>query len=83
MDIAAVDEKFSINTLLQCDEDGKPTKPKMSKLTVMGKVTGQLGEVELDMAKFGIKEANVLRLSLEKCADPDAYIEIGLQAEEI
>jgi len=55
----------------------------MSKLTIMGKVTGILGEAELDMTRFGISEPNVLKPSLEKCADPDAYIEVGLQAEEV
>jgi len=83
MDIAALDEKFEISTVLQCDEEGKPVKAKMSKLSIMGKVTGQLGETELDMTKFGIEVVNVVRLSLEKCADPDAYIEVGLQAEEL
>lgn len=83
MEVAVLDEKFEISTVLQVNDEGKPTKSKMSRLTVMSKQTGQLGEADLDMTKFGIDEPNILKLSLEKCSDADAYIEIGLQAEEL
>jgi hypothetical protein len=82
MDIAALDEKFQISTVLEVDADGKPVNAKMSKLTIMGKSVGQLGEAELDMSRFSLEESNVMRLSLSKCSDPDAFIEVGLKATE-
>ena len=55
--VAVFDEKFQINTSIEVDADGNPTKPKNSKLTVASdKSHGLLGKIELDLSKYGKDE---------------------------
>jgi len=68
----------------------KPTKPKMSKMTVqLDKSKGGtlIGEVEFDMTDFLLGEYKYRTLHLVKCDgndaidfnEEDAYLEIGLK----
>jgi hypothetical protein len=41
-----------------------------------------LGEANLDLSLYGEDEVKILKLPLLKCADPDAYIEVGMKAYE-
>lgn len=53
--VALFDEKFRINTILDLDEEGKPLKPKLSKMTVcLDKSKGghSICEAEFNMADF-------------------------------
>ncbi len=54
-----------------------------SKLTISkdkGKST--LGEADLNLSDYTENDFKIMRLPLKKCADPDAFIEIGLKAVE-
>lgn len=80
---AVIDEKFQINTVMDVDADGNPTKAKKSKLIVNGdKGKGVLGEAELNLSDYSEGEFKVLRLPLRNCADPDAVIEVGLKGSQ-
>ena len=62
------------------DTDGKPTKSKMSILTVASsKEIGILGKCELDLTKYGTDEFNMLKLPLTDCKYENAFIEVGLK----
>jgi len=39
-----------------------------------------LGEADLDLSLYHEDEVVTLKLSLRKCADPDAFIEVGMKA---
>jgi len=66
---------------MEVNEDGLPTKEKMSKLTIGGeKGKGALGEADLNLSEYSEDEFKIFKLPLKKCADPDAYIEVGLKA---
>ncbi len=41
-----------------------------------------LGEANLDLSLYGENESKIIKLPLNKCADPDAYIEVGMKAFE-
>jgi hypothetical protein len=57
---AVFNEKFQINTQIDMDEDGNPTKPKMSVLTVASdKAHGLLGKADLDLSLFTKDDFNV------------------------
>lgn len=76
-----IDEKFQINTVMDVDADGNPTKAKMSKLTVTGdKGKGVLGEADLNLSEYAEHEFKIFKLPLKNCADPEAFIEVGLKA---
>lgn len=48
-----MDEKFQINTVMEINEDGRPAKEKMSKLTIAGdKGKGILGEADLNLSEY-------------------------------
>ena len=65
---------------MEVDDQGVPTKSKMSKLTVVGnKETGQIGVAELDLSKYGVDEHEWHKIVLSKCKFEDALIEVGLQ----
>lgn len=77
---ADFDEKFQINTTLEVDTDGKPTKSKMSVLTVASsKEIGILGKCDLDLTNYGSDEFNMLKLPLIDCKYENAFIEVGLK----
>lgn len=88
--IAVYDEKFQINTVLELDEDQKPTKEKMSKMTIcLDKSRGghAIGEVEFDMASFSYGEYKYRRVQVKELDtnpgikyDPETtFIEFGLK----
>eukprot|EP00347_Sterkiella_histriomuscorum_P006359 403353063 len=78
---AIFDDKFQISTMMDVDENGQPTKAKMSKLTVTGdKGKGVLGEAELNLSEYQEQEFRYMKLQLKGCSDPDAFIEVGLKA---
>eukprot|EP00352_Strombidinopsis_acuminata_P004283 CAMPEP_0176388946 /NCGR_PEP_ID=MMETSP0126-20121128/37980_1 /TAXON_ID=141414 ORGANISM="Strombidinopsis acuminatum, Strain SPMC142" /NCGR_SAMPLE_ID=MMETSP0126 /ASSEMBLY_ACC=CAM_ASM_000229 /LENGTH=77 /DNA_ID=CAMNT_0017757459 /DNA_START=214 /DNA_END=447 /DNA_ORIENTATION=+ len=59
------------------DEDGRPTKKKVSNLHVASdKSKGILGEAQLDLTSYGHNESKVMKLPL------GAYIEIALKGTE-
>mmetsp|Transcript_117602 Transcript_117602/g.163787 ORF Transcript_117602/g.163787 Transcript_117602/m.163787 type:complete len:84 (+) Transcript_117602:216-467(+) len=65
------------------DEDGRPTKKKVSNLHVASdKSKGILGEAQLDLTSYGHNESKVMKLPLEKCDFEGAYIEIALKGTE-
>lgn len=65
---AVIDEKFQINTVIDVDEDGEPSKPKMSMLSVVGdKATGIIGQAELNLCQYGLDEFKLVTLPLMKC----------------
>lgn len=77
---AVFDEKFQINTQMELDEDGKPTKPKISTLTVASdKAHGLLGKADLDLSLYGDDEFRIHKLPLVNCKYADAFIEVGLK----
>jgi len=39
-----------------------------------------LGEADLNLSEYYEDEFKTFKLLLKKCADPDAYIEVGLRA---
>ena len=41
-----------------------------------------LGEANLDLSLYVENESKIIKLPLLKCADPDAYIEVGMKAFE-
>jgi hypothetical protein len=41
-----------------------------------------LGEADLNLANFGNGDFKIIKLSLKKCADDDAFIEVGLRGTE-
>lgn len=61
---AVMDEKFQINTVMECDETtGRPIKAKMSKLTVIGeKSKGFIAEADLNLSDYGEGEYNPMKL---------------------
>lgn len=55
----------------------------MSKITVISKENGKLGEADLDIASFKIDATpSVKRLNLTGCADAEAYVELSISGEE-
>ncbi|CDW77592.1 UNKNOWN [Stylonychia lemnae] len=87
--IAKFEEKFQITTMVDVDSDGKPSKEKMSKLTVYSiakdKSKTSLGEADLNLCDYGENDYRNLKLPLRKCDDSAAYIEVairGTQAQE-
>lgn len=51
-----------------------------SKLTIVkDKSKDILGEADLNLSDYAENEYKILRLSLRKCDDPNAYIEVGLR----
>mmetsp|Transcript_16767 Transcript_16767/g.16034 ORF Transcript_16767/g.16034 Transcript_16767/m.16034 type:complete len:132 (-) Transcript_16767:590-985(-) len=79
---AVIEEKFQINTMMEVDADGKPTKDKISQLIVgaTDKNKGTLGEAQLNLSDYLEGEFKMLKLPLDKCVDPEAFIEVGLRA---
>lgn len=66
---------------MPCDEDGKPTKKKMSQLTIASdKARGILGKADLDLAQFSYDDYNVIRCPIAECAYEGAWIEVALKA---
>lgn len=54
-----------------------------SKLTIAGeKGKTVLGEADLNLSEYEEGVFKVFKLSLKKCKDDDAYIEVGLRATE-
>jgi hypothetical protein len=52
----------------------------MSKLTVSGdKGKGVLGEADLNLSEYQENEFKVIKIALKNCADPEAFIEVGLR----
>jgi hypothetical protein len=52
----------------------------MSKLTISGdKGKGLLGEADLNLSEYQENEFKLIKLPLKNCADPEAYIEVGLR----
>lgn len=43
------------------------------------KVKTVLGEADLNLSDYAENEYKILRLSLRKCDDPNAFIEVGLR----
>jgi hypothetical protein len=41
-----------------------------------------LGEANLDLSLYQEGEVKIFKLPLNKCNDPDAYIEVGMKAFE-
>jgi hypothetical protein len=39
-----------------------------------------LGEADLNLSDYSEGDYKVIKLTLEKCMDPNAYIEVGLRA---
>ena len=46
---------------------------------VIDKKNDILGEADLNLIDYGDGEYKILKLQLKKCADPDAYVEVGLR----
>ena len=66
---------------MPCNDEGVPTKPKMSQLTIASdKARGILGTCDLDMAKFSYDDYNVLRLDINECQYEGSWIEVALKA---
>lgn len=70
---------------MDLDAEGKPTKPKMSYLTVYDQEQKDkiLGKAELDLSQHSGDSFNILQLKLEQCQSEDAFIEVGLKATPI
>lgn len=91
LDKAIFDEKFQINTLLECDpETGLPSVEKIGKMTVcLDKNMGgtELCDISFDMADFKIGEYKILRLFMKKCpgnnvidiVEDEVFLDIGLK----
>ncbi len=80
---AVIDEKFQINTVMDVDSEGNPTKAKMSKLTVTAdKGKGVIGEADLNLSEYTENEYKILKIPMKNCADPDAFIEVGLKGSQ-
>lgn len=88
--MAVFDEKFQINTVLELDEDLKPTKEKLSKMTiVLDKSRGghAIGEIEFDMADYNYGEYKYRRAQVKevdtnpgiKFNPEETFIEFGLK----
>ena len=73
---------------MEVDQDGNPTKSKVSKLTVASdKQHGLLGKAELDLSKFGKDDFITYTLQLESCEEAGkevegATIEVALKGVE-
>ena len=50
-----------------------------SSFTING-TAGFLGEADLNLSDYQENEFKYMRLNLRNCADPDAYLEVGLKA---
>jgi hypothetical protein len=91
LDKAIFDEKFQINTLLECDPDtGFPSCEKVGKMTVvLDKSMGgtELCDISFNMADFKYGEYKILRLFMKKCPGNDVirieedevFLDIGLK----
>mmetsp|Transcript_35470 Transcript_35470/g.43404 ORF Transcript_35470/g.43404 Transcript_35470/m.43404 type:complete len:115 (+) Transcript_35470:34-378(+) len=67
-DTTVFDEEFAISTSMTCDEEGRPTKAKMSTLTVASdKARGILGKCDLDLAKFNYDDFQMHRIEVREC----------------
>jgi hypothetical protein len=90
LDKAIFDEKFQINTLLECDAEGTPCAEKLGMMTVcFDKSLGgtELCEISFNMADFKFGEYKILRLFMKKCPqnnvveieDDEVWLDIGLK----
>ena len=73
---AVFEEKFQINSQMEVDGDGNPTKSKMSKLTVASdKQHGLLGKADLDLSKFVKDDFMSFTLPLESCTESGVMVD--------
>jgi len=65
---------------MPCDDDGKPTKAKMSQLTIASdRSRGILGKCDLDLALFDYDDFQMHRIEVRECAYEGAWVEVGLK----
>lgn len=70
---------------MEIDENGKPSKSKISTLTIASdKTHGILGKADLDLSLYGDDEFRIHKLPLVNCKyDGEAYIQVGLKGSQI
>lgn len=68
---------------MEVNAEGRPTKPKMSQLTVASdKAHGILGTCELDISKFGADDFEVHTLELKDAQFENSVVEVWLKGAE-
>mmetsp|Transcript_16275 Transcript_16275/g.15647 ORF Transcript_16275/g.15647 Transcript_16275/m.15647 type:complete len:180 (-) Transcript_16275:439-978(-) len=78
---AVLDEKFQVTTVFEINSDGRPKSDKNSKISIVHQKEKRiLGEANLNLSDYIEDEEVNFKLSLRKCDDSEAFIEVGMKA---